>query len=126
MKAENGFGLSPGLKKLNAALQGQGFEQASSAMASLKKADPAFVLSEEELNGWGYQLLAQKRFKEALSIFKLNVGLYPKSANAFDSLGEMYEVLEQPKDALVNYKRSLVLNKENKNAAGRIQALSGK
>lgn len=126
MKAENGFGLSSGLKKLNAALQRQGFEQASIAIATLKKADPAFVLSEEELNGWGYQLLAQKRFKEALSIFKLNVGLYPKSANAFDSLGEMYEVLEQPKDALVSYKRSLVLNKENKNAASRIQALSGK
>jgi CubicO group peptidase (beta-lactamase class C family) len=126
MKAENGFGLSPSLKQLNSVLQKNGFEQASSAIASLKKRDQAFVLSEDELNGWGYQLLAQKRFKEALSIFKLNVGLYPKSANAFDSLGEMYEVLEQPKDALVNYKRSLVLNKENKNAARRIQALSGK
>jgi CubicO group peptidase (beta-lactamase class C family) len=124
MKAENGFGLSPGLKKLNAALKKKGFEQATGAMASLKKEDAAFQISEEELNGWGYQLLAQKRFKEALSIFKLNVRMYPKSANAFDSLGEIYEVLEQPKDALVNYKRSLALNKENKNAATRIQALT--
>jgi CubicO group peptidase (beta-lactamase class C family) len=124
MKAENGFGLSPGLKKLNAVLRNTGFEHANSAMANLKKSDPALTLTDQELNGWGYQLVAQKRFKEALSIFKLNASLYPKSANAFDSLGEMYEVLEQPKDALVSYKKSLALDKENKNAAERIKALS--
>lgn len=126
MKAENGFGLSPGLKKLNAALKNTGFEHANATMTSLKKANPAFSLTDEELNGWGYQLLAQKRLNEALSIFKLNVSLYPKSANAFDSLGEMYEVLEQPEEALVNYKKSLALDKDNKNAAQRIQALSRK
>ena len=124
IKAENGFGLSPALKRLNNELKKTGFEQANKVMSDLKKTNPTFALSDEELNGWGYQLLAQKRFKEALSVFKLNVALHSKSANAFDSLAEMYEVLEQPKEALIHYKKSLSLNKENTNAVKRILALS--
>ncbi len=126
MKAENGFGLSPGLKKLNAELKRTGFKNARLAFTNLKKTSTDFTLSENELNGWGYQLLAQKRINEALSIFKLYVHLYPKSSNAYDSLGEMFEVLGEQQDALVSYKKSLTLNTDNKNAAQRIKAISGK
>jgi len=124
MKAENGFGLSPGLRKLNTALKRSGFNKAPSAMANLKKADQSFSVTENELNGWAYQLLAQKRFNEAMSIFKLNTGMYPKSANAFDSLAEMFEVMGDQQAALINYKKSLALSAENKNAAERIKALT--
>ena len=126
MKAENGFGLSPALKKLNAGLKKAGFDKSVKVFAELKKRDAAFDIPEAELNGWGYQLLAQKRFKEALSIFKLTAAQYPKSSNAYDSLGEMFEVLEMPQDALQAYKKSYALDASNKNAAKRIKALSGK
>lgn len=124
MKAENGFGLSPNLKKLNAALRKTGFEKTDLALRDLRKADRAFMPTENELNGWAYQLLAQKRFKEALSIAKLNAGMYPKSANAFDSLAEMFEIMGDQQAALTNYKKSLALNAGNENAAARIKALS--
>ena len=124
MKAENGFGLSPSLKKLNAALKKTGFDKPALAMANLRKAERGFTLTENELNGWGYQLLSQKRFKEALSIFKMNAGMYPKSANAFDSLAEMLEAMGEQEAALLNYKKSLALDAGNKNAAERIKALS--
>jgi CubicO group peptidase (beta-lactamase class C family) len=124
MKAANGFGLSPNLKKLNAALKKTGFEKTDLALRDLSKADRTFMPTENELNGWAYQLLAQKRFKEALSIAKLNAGMYPKSANAFDSLAEMFEIMGDQQAALANYKKSLALNAGNEHAAARIKALS--
>jgi tetratricopeptide (TPR) repeat protein len=92
--------------------------------SNLKKKNPQLNLTENELNGWGYQLLNQKKADQALSIFKLNVTLYPKSANAYDSLGEILELTGNKTDALLNYKKSLALNPENKNASDRIKAIS--
>ncbi|MET0635312.1 MAG: tetratricopeptide repeat protein [Chitinophagaceae bacterium] len=69
------------------------------------------------------QLISQKRIRDALEIFKLNVYLYPASANAFDSLGEIYEELGNSPLAIENYERSLKLNPQNKNAEQRLKKL---
>ncbi len=124
MKETNGFGLPKHVKKLRAELLKQGFDQAIPIVARLKKKDPSFQLSENELNGWGYKQIEQKNIKAALSIFKLNVSLYPKSANAYDSLAEAQEYMDNRAEALLNYKQSLKLNPENKNAVERIKALT--
>jgi len=126
MHEANGFGLSPAIKKLRAVLLKQGFDKAVAAAATLKKEDKAFNLEEEDLNGWGYQLLSQKEPTKAFAIFKLNVKLYPESANTYDSLGEILEIMGDNKAALLNYKKSLSLNPDNKNASNRIKVLSGK
>jgi tetratricopeptide (TPR) repeat protein len=120
----NGFGLSPSLKKLRAELLKQGFNNAVSAASRLKKQDSSFNLDEDELNGWGYLLLSENKPAEALSIFKLNVSLNPKSANAYDSLAETFEKMGNKADALSNYKKSVALNPENKSAVVRIHALA--
>jgi CubicO group peptidase (beta-lactamase class C family) len=125
MHEVNGFGLPANLKRLRAELLRKGFDKAVPVSVRLKKKDPAFSLSENELNGWGYQLSAQKNLPAALNIFKLNVALYPQSANAYDSLAEIQEFTENASEALVNYKKSLALDPKNKHAAGRIQALAG-
>jgi CubicO group peptidase (beta-lactamase class C family) len=125
MKEANGFGLPLSLKKLRTELLKVGFDKGIIAMKNLKKKDPSFNVLEDEVNGWGYQLLAQKKTKEALCIFKLNVSLNKNSANAYDSLGEMFEVVNEKDMALLNYRKSLTLNPENRNAAGRIKALEG-
>ena len=44
------------------------------------------------LNGLGYNFLNQKKYKEALAIFKLNTELHPADPNLFDSLAEAYEL----------------------------------
>ena len=69
-------------------------------------------------------MLNQKKLAEALSIFKLNTTLYPNSANTYDSYAEVLELTDNKKDALINYKKSLQLNPENKNAAEQIKILS--
>jgi CubicO group peptidase (beta-lactamase class C family) len=126
MKESNGFGLHKNVKTLRAELLKQDFAKAQPVVARLKKKDPAFNLSENELNNWGYQLLAQKNVSAALSIFRLNAALYPQSANAYDSLAEILEIVDNKSEALVNYKKSLALNPQNKHAADQIKVLSAK
>jgi uncharacterized protein len=46
---------------------------------------------ENVINGFGYRLMGQNKFDEAIIVFKHNVELYPGSANVYDSLGEAYE-----------------------------------
>lgn len=124
MKEENGFGLSDDIKKLRSALLVQGFDKAEQVATNLRKAEPSFHLDERDLNGWGYKLLSQKKVQESAAIFKLNVWLYPQSANAYDSLGEIMEIMGNKLEALASYKRSLELDPENKNAKERIKDLS--
>jgi CubicO group peptidase (beta-lactamase class C family) len=126
MRESNGFGLSPAIQKLRVELLKQGFNTAAAAVDKLKKEDPTYKIDEKELNAWGYKLLGQKKPAEALAVFRLNASLYPRSANAYDSLGEILELLGEKKEAILNYQKSLQLDRENSNAANRIKILLGK
>jgi asparagine N-glycosylation enzyme membrane subunit Stt3 len=79
--------------------------------------------SEGDLNGLGYRLLNQKKIKEAIEVFKLNVEAYPKSANVYDSLGEAYMLDGQKEAAIAAYRKSLELDPKNANAAEMLQKL---
>ncbi len=72
--------------------------------------------SESELNRLGYYYLAHNEPEIAIRIFKLNVEVYPESANVYDSLGEAYMEAEKRKLAIQNYRKSLELEPDNKNA----------
>jgi hypothetical protein len=52
----------------------------------------------------------------AIPVFKLNCRLFPKSSNAYDSLGEAYMLNGQYNDALKNYKKSFKLGNVNAEA----------
>jgi len=71
---------------------------------------------ENELNALGYRLMGAGEPESAIEIFKLNVLLYPESANVYDSLGEAYMNAGNIKKAIHNYQRSLELNPGNENA----------
>jgi tetratricopeptide (TPR) repeat protein len=75
------------------------------------------------LNVTGYELLAEKRIKEAIELFTLVVKLNPNSWNAFDSLGEAYEIAGEIKPAIANYEKSVQLNPDNESAKKKIKAL---
>lgn len=47
-------------------------------------------VSESRLNKLGYDLLRQKEYDKAISLFRINMKLYPESANVYDSLAEAY------------------------------------
>ena len=70
---------------------------------------------EFDINKAGYTLLAQNKFKEAIEVFKLNVKLYPKSGNVYDSLGEAFMLSGDKKNAIENYEKSIKLDPQNTN-----------
>ena len=82
------------------------------------RADPryAYVETENELNTLGYQLLEQKRYEQAIAVLELNAAEHPRSANAYDSLGEAYMSAGKTEAAVRNYRRSLELDPANENA----------
>ncbi|HKV73604.1 MAG TPA: DUF2911 domain-containing protein [Gemmatimonadales bacterium] len=48
------------------------------------------MATEAEVNAYGYQLLGQKNFDEAIAVLTKNTKDHPASANVWDSLGEAY------------------------------------
>ena len=80
-------------------------------------------VSEDDLNGIGYELI--KKFPaDAVELFKLNVKMYPKSYNAYDSLAEGYMTMGNNKLAIKNYEKSLKLNPKNTNATDMIKKMT--
>lgn len=123
MLAENGFGLPPAIRKLRTTLQKKGFSTAIDIAKTWKKKYPDDILDENEINTWGYLLVSQKKPAEALEIFKLNVYLYPKSGNTYDSLAEAYQNAGNKELAIYNYQQSLKFNPKNDNAIKQLEAL---
>lgn len=68
------------------------------------------VANELELNQYGYQLVAEEKNAAAIKIFKMNTDRFPKSANAWDSLGEGYALAGDKKNAISSFKKSMSLN----------------
>jgi tetratricopeptide (TPR) repeat protein len=85
-----------------------------------------YDFSEPELNQLGYRLLVQKKLKEAVEIFKLNVEAFPQGFNTYDSLGEAYMTSGNTELAIQNYKKSLELNPQNTGAVAMLKRLENK
>jgi hypothetical protein len=83
--------------------------------------DPA--VDENRLNSLGYRFMGEKKYQEAIAVFKLNVELYPQSWNVYDSLGEAYMMNGDKEPAIANYEKSLALNPNNANGAQRLKRL---
>ncbi len=81
------------------------------------------LFHEQDLNSLGYQLLAEKRLEDALTIFHYYTRDFPESSNAFDSLGEAYMNAGKRDLAIKNYRKSLQLNPRNNNAQKMIEKL---
>jgi dienelactone hydrolase len=107
-----------------AALAQEGFDHALAVYRRVQQQDAAFMLTEQTLNTWGYQLLRDAHDLPAgLAIFRLGTELYPSSFNLFDSLGEADELNHDSVAASMHYRRSLELNPQNSHAQQRLQVL---
>ncbi|MFA7227496.1 MAG: serine hydrolase [Melioribacteraceae bacterium] len=94
----------------------EGIRAAVEQFNRMKGEKDAFVLKENEMNQLGYSLLAENRIDEALTVFKLNVDEFPKSANTYDSYGEALLKKGNKEEAIINYKKSVELNPRNTGA----------
>ena len=64
-----------------------------------------------------------KKVRETIEIFKLNVEVYPQSANVYDSLGEAYMMNGDKELAIRSYQRAVELNPQNNNAIEMLKKL---
>ncbi|HYX27840.1 MAG TPA: tetratricopeptide repeat protein [Pyrinomonadaceae bacterium] len=103
--------------------------QTAQAIAAYRafKSNPQnqYVETEASLNRLGYELMARKKYSQAIEILKLNVESYPQSANVYDSLGEAYMMNGEKELAIKNYEKSLSLNPVNEGAAAALKKLRG-
>jgi tetratricopeptide (TPR) repeat protein len=82
------------------------------------------VLTHEgELNAAGYVFLRRGDIKEAITIFRVNVYLYPQSANCFDSLGEAYAIGGFKEKSIMAYEGALKLDPTNEYVKKQLEAL---
>jgi peptidylprolyl isomerase len=79
--------------------------------------------SESDINGWGYRLLRDRKFPEAIEVFKLNAEAYPKSANVYDSLAEAYLASGDKQAAIENYNKALAIDPQLESARRALQTL---
>jgi CubicO group peptidase (beta-lactamase class C family) len=87
------------------------------------QAENNFLLTENEMNRLGYQLLRLKRIKDAIAVFTQNTVDFPQSSNTWDSLAEGYMIDGDKESAIKYYRKSLELNPDNTNAVQKLKEL---
>lgn len=107
----------------------QGIEKFRRAFELTRQRDQKSPFVQENfINMLGYYLVGQKRMKEAIEVFKLNVAAYPNSGNTYDSLAEAYMNSGDKERAIEFYRKAIEVEPKYPNAgaaAKLIQKLSG-
>ncbi len=110
--------------RLRQRLEISGYGDIERELAQVMARDGVTQPSQNDLNSWGYRLLAKRQNKAAVAVLALAAQRYPDNANAHDSLAEAYEADRDTAAAVRHYQRSLALNPENRNAARRLEVLA--
>jgi dienelactone hydrolase len=88
----------------------QGFDAATRVLDQAKKNDPDDpMVDSKALNSFGYNLIDDGKYADAIAAFRLNTYANPKSANAEDSLGDAYLAAKQSADARAAFERAIAL-----------------
>ena len=74
-----------------------------------RDAPGVIVVDQRVFNRLGYNLIAEKRFAEAIGVLRLVSYVYPKSWNAADSLGDAYITAGQKEEGRAAYQRAINL-----------------
>ncbi|MCV9926519.1 serine hydrolase [Flavobacterium sp. LS1R49] len=104
-------------------IKAQGLETGLKNLEEFKKSNE-YAIKENEMNYAGYELLQSGKTKEAIAVFKANVDAFPKSGNAYDSLGEAYLKDGDKKLAILNYKKSIQLDPKNESGKKTLEEIS--
>ena len=75
-----------------------------------------FSSSDQKINYIGHYFLETKQIEKAIKVFQFNVETHPKSAIAYEGLGEAYLMNGDKELCIKNYKRSFILNPRNTKA----------
>lgn len=102
--------VPPSARELAALIADKGLDAAKLVVDRFRAQVPEIaVIDEAELNRFGYNLIADKQFAEAVGILRLVTHVYPASWNAADSLGDAYAAAGNDAESRAAYQRSLQL-----------------
>jgi len=73
----------------------------------------SFIFNENQLNYLGSELRRDKKIKDALKIYALNLKEYPKSPLVYESLGETYKRSKNKKIAIKYFEKAQELDPQN-------------
>lgn len=119
--------LKEGQKTPSEYLAENNYKAALNGYKSIRKNDSLNpVIKERNLNRLGYRYLSKNEFEKAISIFKINTELYPKSSNTYDSTGDAYLKMKDTVKAIEYYKKSLAINPENRSSQRALKRITEK
>ena len=103
------------------------FNKALLAFKDIQKKDSLNpTIRQYSLNGTGYDYMNNRELENAIEIFKINVVLYPKSSNVYNSLGEAYLRKKDTLKAVENLNKSLSINPENRSSKRLLKKITEK
>jgi tetratricopeptide (TPR) repeat protein len=111
--------------KVHEIIENQKIEQTDIALKQFAQEHKSLVKSMSELNSYGYVLLGQKRYNEAIKVLKINTFLFPENDNAYDSLGEAYMIAGKKDLAVINYEKALKINPKAEGSKKMLEKLKG-
>jgi pimeloyl-ACP methyl ester carboxylesterase len=124
VKFRGGVPLPASLESFKVEVGRQGFDRAAQIYTTMRKEQPDFKLDGQSVASWGYELIANRHFLEAIEIMKLDVQLDP-STGAYVGLGEAYRQSGQKRLAADSYQRALKADPNNifvKELLGKLEA----
>lgn len=108
------------------ALVKSGADYAASVL-NANKGNKKYYFSEWEMNELGYNLFYKSAFEGheelALETFKLATFLFPDSFNTYDSYGQLLMETGKNEEAVMMYKKSIVLNPNNEEGKQKLAQL---
>ncbi|MBN1272299.1 MAG: MBL fold metallo-hydrolase [Candidatus Aminicenantes bacterium] len=106
--------------------QEEGLEAAAKGLKEMSTQPQKYYLLYPELDQYVYYMMLDGKLDEAAVFFETLAELFPDKSMAYDSLGEVYKRKGNIKLALKNFKKSLELDPENRNAKMQIDQLEKK
>lgn len=117
--------LNKGEKTPSEYFKNKEYQKALDGYLAIQKRDSLDpTINEWVLNRLGYRYLNNNKHEEAIEIFKINIALYPKGSNVYDSMGDAYNRAKDTAKAIEFYKKSLDINPENRGSKRSLKKLT--
>ena len=81
------------------------------------------VIDLYRLNRMAKEYMRANKIAEAKEFFLINIALYPKKSLVYDSMGDAFKKENDTVKAIEYYKKSLVINPENRNSLRNLEKL---
>lgn len=111
------------VREIEKTIREAGIASAETRFREMRAAGNKFSFDEREMNQLAYELLGNGNTAAALTVLRMNVELFPRSANVYDSLGEALAAAGERAEAIRNYQQVLSIDPTNGNARAKLLEL---